>query len=72
MPKSATLRTPWFTEMFYGSYINLGIFFAIIAVLIIAFILNKTTLGYELKAVGFNRYAAEYAGMTVNRNIIYQ
>jgi simple sugar transport system permease protein len=36
----------------------------------VAFIINKTTLGYELKAVGFSRHAAEYAGMRVNRNII--
>jgi simple sugar transport system permease protein len=46
------------------------LFFAVIAVIIIAFIINKTTLGFELKAVGFNRHAAEYAGMKVNRNII--
>jgi simple sugar transport system permease protein len=56
--------------MFQGSYINLGLFFGVIAVLIVAFIINKTTLGFELKAVGFNRHAAEYAGMKVNRNII--
>ena len=30
----------------------------------------KTTLGYELKAVGFNKTAAETAGIDVNRNII--
>jgi simple sugar transport system permease protein len=70
LAEEATLRTPWLTEMFQGSYINLGLFFAVIAVLIIAFIINKTTLGFELKAVGFNRHAAEYAGMKVNRNII--
>ncbi|MFD2443584.1 ABC transporter permease [Bacillus sp. CGMCC 1.16607] len=66
----ATLITPFLTDMFQGSYINLGIFLAVIAVIIIAFIINKTTLGFELKAVGFNRYAAEYAGMKVNRNIV--
>ena len=67
---SATLRVEWLTNIFKGSYINLGIFLALIAVLIIWFILNKTVLGYELKAVGFNRFGAEYAGMPVNRNII--
>ncbi|WP_419888498.1 ABC transporter permease [Neobacillus niacini] len=70
LAESSTLRTPWLTDMFQGSYINLGLFFAVIAVIIIAFIINKTTLGFELKAVGFNRHAAEYAGMKVNRNII--
>ena len=68
--ESATLRVDWLTNIFKGSYINLGIFLALIAVLIIWFILNKTVLGYELKAVGFNRFGAEYAGMPVNRNII--
>jgi general nucleoside transport system permease protein len=70
LAESDTLRTPFLTEMFDGSYINLGLFFAVIAVIIIAFIIDKTTLGFELKAVGFNRFAAEYAGMKVNRNII--
>lgn len=67
---TASLKTPFLTEMFQGSYINLGLFFAVIAVIIIGFIINKTTIGFELKAVGFNRHAAEYAGMRVNRNII--
>lgn len=70
LAESDTLRTPFLTDMFDGSYINLGLFMAVIAVIIIAFIIDKTTLGFELKAVGFNRYAAEYAGMKVNRNII--
>lgn len=70
LTESASLRVDWLTNIFKGSYINLGIFLAIIAVLIIWFILNKTVLGYELKAVGFNRFGAEYAGMSVNRNII--
>ena len=34
------------------------------------FILEKTTTGYELKSVGFNQHASEYAGMNVNKNII--
>ncbi|MCC3359659.1 ABC transporter permease [Bacillus sp. REN16] len=66
----ATLRVPFLTEMFQGSYINLGLFLGIIAVIIVGFIINKTTLGFELKAVGFNRHAAEYAGMKVNSNIV--
>ena len=70
LPEAATLRVNWLSEIFKGSYINLGIFLALIAVLIIWFTLNKTVLGYELKAVGFNRFGAEYAGMPVNRNIV--
>ena len=65
-----TLRSPWLTKIFGGGYINLGIFFAIAAVFIIKYVLYKTTLGFELKAVGSNRFCAEYAGIRVNRNVI--
>ena len=67
---SQSLRVPWLTKLFHGSYMNLGFFIAIACVLIVKFILDKTTLGFGLKAVGFNRYCAEYAGIKVNRNVI--
>ncbi|GAA0078651.1 ABC transporter permease [Clostridium sp. CTA-5] len=70
LPEVASLKTPILTKLFDGSYINLGILVAIISVIIIGFILNKTILGYELKAVGFNKDAAEYAGMSVNKNVV--
>lgn len=49
---------------------NWGIIIAVIAMVVIWFIIEKTTLGYQLKAVGFNRFAAEYGGINVNRNIL--
>ncbi len=70
IPMAASLKVSWLTSLFSGSYINLGIFLAIIFVAITAFILERTTLGYELKAVGYNRDAAEAAGIGVNRNIV--
>ena len=39
-------------------------------VVVMWFILEKTKTGYELKAVGFNENASEYAGMNVKKNII--
>ena len=33
-------------------------------------ILNRTTLGYEVRAVGFNPEAARYGGISVQRSII--
>lgn len=66
----ASLKTPWLTEIFDGSYVNWGLFIAIATVILIGVILDKTVLGYELKAAGYNRHASEYAGMKVNRNII--
>ncbi len=70
LPAQASLRAPWLTNLFNGSYINLGIVIALVAVFVIRFILNRLALGFELKAVGFNRHAALYAGIHVNRNII--
>ncbi len=70
LPYAAQLRVNWLSDFFGSEYVSLGIFIAIAVVFLIKFILDRTTLGYELKAVGFNRFAAEYAGIKVNRNII--
>ena len=70
IPDAASLRVPGLTELFDGSYINLGILIAVLAVIIVGVVLGRTVLGCELKAAGFNRYAAECAGMRVKRNIV--
>ena len=57
-------------KLFPESSVGGGILLAIAAVLLIWVILNKTTFGYELKAVGFNRDASRYAGINEKRNII--
>ena len=49
---------------------NWGILLAIILTVAVYFVIEKTTLGYELKAVGFNKSAAEYGGINVNRSIL--
>lgn len=49
---------------------NYGFIVAILLVILAWFILNKTTLGYQLRAVGLNKYAAEYGGINVNKNIM--
>lgn len=49
---------------------NWGILVAVAAMLIVWYIIDKTTLGYELKAVGFNKFAAEYGGINVNGSIL--
>lgn len=58
-----------FAEMFKAD-VNIGIILAIILALIVWFVLNRTTLGYELRAVGFNNLAAEYGGINVKRGMI--
>lgn len=54
----------------YKFDIPLGIILAIITALVIKFVLNRTTFGYELKAVGNNRKAAAYAGINVGKNMV--
>ncbi len=68
--EEASLRIDVLSAIFDGSYINLGLLIAVITVIVIAFLLDRTVLGFELKAVGFNRDAAEYAGIKVNRSIV--
>ena len=50
--------------------IPLGFILAILVAFIIRFIFDKTTFGYELKAVGSNRKAAKYAGIKVGKNMV--
>ena len=47
---------------------NIGIILAIIIALFIAFLLNKTTKGYELRAVGLNKFASKASGINVEKN----
>ena len=45
-------------------------FLGILVAILVWFILNKTTFGYELKACGLNKDASIYAGINANRNIV--
>lgn len=65
-----TLRADWITDITSFSTLNYGFFLAIIMCIVVWFILQKTTLGFNLKAVGSNRFCAEYAGIKVNRSIM--
>ncbi|PMC38498.1 branched-chain amino acid ABC transporter permease [Bacillus sp. UMB0899] len=67
---SASLRSETFENITDYSRMHNGIFIALIAAFIMWFLLEKTTKGFELRAVGFNHDAAHYAGMNVSRNII--
>ena len=57
-------------KIFAGSQINAGILVAILFAIAMYVLMNKTTLGYQLKACGSNRHAARYAGINDKRNIV--
>ena len=48
--------------------LHAGIFIAIAGLIVYAGVLNRTTLGYEVRAVGFNPEAARYGGISVAKN----
>ena len=61
-----------FAELFASPAIRLHInfFLALIAAVILWYLLFKTTLGYEMRAVGFNPDGAEYGGINASKGII--
>lgn len=68
--ESASISINWLTDLVGpATKVNWGIVISIILVLVIAFILLKTTLGFELRGVGHNKFGAEYGGVNVNSSI---
>lgn len=50
--------------------LNIGIFIGLAFVVLVYILFWKTTIGYEIRAVGLNASAAEYGGINVKKNII--
>ena len=67
---SASLNSELLSSLTNHSRLNWGILFVILAVFAYWFIIEKTSFGYSLRATGFNKDGAQYAGMKVNRNIV--
>jgi general nucleoside transport system permease protein len=65
---SAKLHVFWGDPELQG--LHIGIFIALAAVLVFWVILNRSTTGYEVRAVGLNPEAARYGGINVGRNYI--
>lgn len=68
---ASTAVIPQFGLEHFVPNVNGGIVIAIILVIIMHIILNKTVLGYELKACGFNQDASKYAGINSKRKVVY-
>lgn len=65
---SARLPDFWGVQGFQG--VHIGLFIALAALVVFWVLLNRTTLGYEVRAVGFNPEAAAYGGISVKKNLI--
>jgi ABC-type uncharacterized transport system permease subunit len=66
--QSAKLPVFWGDKDLQG--LDIGFFIAIAALVVFWIALNRTTLGYEVRAVGFNPEAAAYGGISVRKNLI--
>jgi ABC-type uncharacterized transport system permease subunit len=66
--QSAKLPVFWGDKDLQG--LHVGFFVALAALVLFWVILNRTTMGYEVRAVGFNPNAAAYGGISVRKNLI--
>jgi ABC-type uncharacterized transport system permease subunit len=70
IPRSGTVVDSAELWPIWGSLPSLhaGLFIALFALVVYYVLLNRTTLGYEVRAVGFSPEAARYGGISVARN----
>ena len=61
---------PWLREVLLKTDLNAGFIIAVVVAVLISWVLTRTKLGYELRAVGFNRDAARFSGISVERNVV--
>lgn len=64
--EGARLPVFWGDPLLQG--LHVGLFLSLAALVAFWAIINRTTLGYEVRAVGFNPEAARYGGISVARN----
>lgn len=61
-------RAAWFPRL--AGRAHIGLYFALIAVVVLWLILQRTRWGFELKVIGSSPRAARYQGIPVERNIV--
>jgi simple sugar transport system permease protein len=69
-PPTARLSSPFLESLTNGSRLNYGLWLTLGAVVFYWIVINKTRLGYSLRASGFNKDAARYGGINVNASIM--
>ncbi|MBR5580793.1 MAG: ABC transporter permease [Treponema sp.] len=69
-PETASLRVEFLSRLTNGSTLNLGLFLAIASVILYWFLMEKTNLGFGLRATGFNKDAARYGGIPVVTSVV--
>lgn len=69
-PETVSIELDWLSELFNGSMLDMGFFFMLVAVVIYWFLMEKTNVGFGLRATGFNKDAARCSGINVVKSVI--
>ena len=69
-PAAELIRLDFFSDAFHGSPVNISLFLAFLACGFLYYLLWKTRLGYEFRAMGLNQHAAEYGGINIRNRMV--
>jgi simple sugar transport system permease protein len=69
LPPTARLSSAFLAALTNGSRLNYGLYLTVAAIFFYWMVMEKTRLGYALRATGLNRDAARYGGISVNTSV---
>ncbi len=67
---NAMISSDFLSSITSNSALNWGFIVAIIGLVVYWFLINKSTIGYKLKVIGFNKDSAHYAGISVKKGMM--
>lgn len=71
VPQSSVIAVQaWLPRLIPRTRLHLGFVIALISAAVVWFLLWRSPLGFQMRAVGFNREAARFSGIKVKRNIV--
>ena len=69
-PNSPVIRSAGEFPILAGSELHLGVLIALVAAIVVWWVMSRTTLGFSIRAAGANAEAAAYAGIPVGRVVL--
>ena len=64
------VQHPWLRDILLKTDLNAGFIVAVLVAILVGLLLSRTKLGYELRAVGYNKDAARFSGIGVERSVV--
>ncbi len=69
-PRTAYIPEAAELPQFAGTRVHMGLLFAVVAALLVWFLLHKTVWGFEIRMTGESQGVAQYAGINTSRNTL--